>query len=671
MILDRVSENTSDGCEQESCMMSSPINLGYFYQSSPAASEPCSPSAPISPQSDSDSQCGAADAGCERAQSTGRSPRRTFQGVRVKNPVKELLNHFRNTRTGTNLSPSNSSEEQFCQIRNLLGGAKRSALEDLPDAPPYKQSLALASSYLLTPPQTPNSVENSDETHKIEPRNDVNPDVLQEIIKMLQNDTHQISLNTVQVSWANAAKNDHIFQEERKLDKNSYMQDLHHSQQSSEQSQYFQQFQVHSPPQVTGQHKVFQQFQGVDHSPTFQQFLACGQLQEFQHQQSAFDIQDFQEHPSPSQGFQNPPVGGQPVGSQPSSEFYVQGSSPLPASTQEEISPHASMYYPSATLVPQSQSNSSMNQTQGKSFFQWQLEQEEKKLSHLTQEQLLAKDSDGDTLLHIAVAQGRRALAYVLGKKMAAINMLDVKEHNGQSALQVAVAANQHLIVQDLVSLGAQVNTSDRWGRTPLHVIAEKGHVQVLVAIEKGLALNCQHLNLEVTNFDGMTALHCAVLAQNSVLHELQNKIHQQPLSVEVQELAVKNRSLLDTVKTFLQMGASIETRDRKSGRTPLHLAAEEANVELLRHFLEQPTSLNVVNAKAYNGNTALHVAAGMQDRVCQVNAVRLLMRKGADPSARNLENEQPVHLVPDGARGDEVKRILKGKAVQSRVPLF
>lgn len=59
---------------------------------------------------------------------------------------------------------------------------------------------------------------------------------------------------------------------------------------------------------------------------------------------------------------------------------------------------------------------------------------------------------------------------------------------------------------------------------------------------------------------------------------------------------------------------------------------------------------------QAYNGNTALHVAASLQHRVSQLDAVRLLMRKGADPSARNLENEQPVHLVPDGPVGVEVR---------------
>lgn len=49
-----------------------------------------------------------------------------------------------------------------------------------------------------------------------------------------------------------------------------------------------------------------------------------------------------------------------------------------------------------------------------------------------------------------------------------------------QSALQLSVAANQHLITQDLLCLGAQLNTTDSWGRSPFHVCAEKGHSQTL-----------------------------------------------------------------------------------------------------------------------------------------------------------------------------------------------
>ncbi|XP_059824525.1 NF-kappa-B inhibitor zeta [Hypanus sabinus] len=642
MILDRGTENSSDSCEGENWLGSSPINLGSFYQSSPTASEPRSPA---SPQSEASSSSVPSPESC----SGTKALKQPFQGVRVKNPVKDLLNYFRSTRSGTKLEShlpqSNSSEEQFSQIRDILNCRKRSALENLIDAPPYKQSAPPVSSYPLTPPQTPNS-ENSDGCHKTESRNDVNPDVLEAIINMLQNDAHEISLNTVQVNWA---KNNHAPQRDEKLHNNSYMQELSDCQLSPERCQEFQPYPVQSPPQISGQQEGLQPLQ----------VLASRLDQDFQQIPNDIRGLPFPVHLNPSMPneFSFFPVSHQIVGSPQPSECYMQACGSLQPNSQGDVLQPASLYYSS--------------QCQGKSFFEWQLEQEEKKLSHLTQEQLLSKDSDGDTLLHIAAAQGRRALAYVLGKKMAAVNMIDVKEHNGQSALQVAVAANQHLIVQDLITLGAQVNTSDRWGRTPLHVVAEKGHFQVLVAIEKGIIRNCQHLNLETTNFDGMTALHCAVLAQNRVVHELQNKIQQHPCSLETQELSMKSKNLLDTIKTLLQMGASIETRDRKSGRTPLHLAAEEANVDLLRYFLEQPTSLNVVNAKAYNGNTALHVAAGMQDRVSQVDAVRLLMRKGADPSARNLENEQPVHLVPDGLRGEEVKRILKGRAAQSRVPFF
>lgn len=233
----------------------------------------------------------------------------------------------------------------------------------------------------------------------------------------------------------------------------------------------------------------------------------------------------------------------------------------------------------------------------------------------------------------------------------------------------MAVAANQHLIVQDLVNLGAQVNTTDCWGRTPLHVCAEKGHSQVLQAIQKGAVRSNQFVDLEATNYDGLTPLHCAVVAHNAVVHELQR--NRQSHSPEVQDLLLRNKSLVDTIKCLIQMGAAVEAKDRKSGRTALHLAAEEANLELIRLFLELPSCLSFVNAKAYNGNTALHVAASLQYRVTQLDAVRLLMRKGADPSTRNLENEQPVHLVPDGPVGEQIRRILKGKSIQQRAPPY
>lgn len=81
---------------------------------------------------------------------------------------------------------------------------------------------------------------------------------------------------------------------------------------------------------------------------------------------------------------------------------------------------------------------------------------------------------------------------------MAEGGVLDLKERNGQvrsvpvlvfetsvnrvrvrvqTALQIAAATNNHLIVRDLLTHGANVNAHDLWGRSPLHVCAQKGHV--------------------------------------------------------------------------------------------------------------------------------------------------------------------------------------------------
>ncbi|KAJ8004021.1 hypothetical protein DPEC_G00154470 [Dallia pectoralis] len=299
------------------------------------------------------------------------------------------------------------------------------------------------------------------------------------------------------------------------------------------------------------------------------------------------------------------------------------------------------------------------------SFFQWQIQQEEEKLATFTPQMLTSQDDDGDTFLHIAVAQGRRAVAYVLARKMASIAMLDMKEHNGQTALQLSVAANQHLIVQDLLSLGAQINTADRWGRSPLHVCAEKGLNLTLQTIRRAVNDKGQKLDMDEFNYDGLTALHTAVLSHNAVLRDLSSITNLE--SPEATELMQRRKLLGECVNMLLLMGSSCATKDRKSGRTSLHMASEEANVELLRILLDQPDSLTTVNAKAFNGNSALHLVSAVHGRLAQVDAVKMLMRKGADPSAINLEKEQPSQLVPKGLHGDQVRRILKGKGHHAR----
>ncbi|XP_034030806.1 NF-kappa-B inhibitor zeta [Thalassophryne amazonica] len=335
---------------------------------------------------------------------------------------------------------------------------------------------------------------------------------------------------------------------------------------------------------------------------------------------------------------------------------------PTPASPTVTMSPENGHITPQYAQHPGVWGNVAQS-VGGMSLFQWQVHQEEKRVEGVPPELFSMQDADGDTYLHIAVAQGRRALSYVLAGEMAKSGTLDVKDYNGQTALQVAVAANQRLIIQDLLTLGAEINTRDRWGRSPLHVCAEKGHFHCLQSIWMTMRQSGQQIDIEMFNYDGFTPLHTAILSHNVIVKELRSL--DDPSSCMAVKLLQKKQTYSECVKMLLHMGASSGTRDLKCGRTSLHFASEEANLELLQLFLDQPSSLCILNDKTFSGNTALHLVCALRNHEHQVEAVELLVRRGADPMARNLERELPCHLVPPGLTGKKVQKILKGKCLQ------
>ncbi|KAF6722225.1 NF-kappa-B inhibitor zeta [Oryzias melastigma] len=289
-------------------------------------------------------------------------------------------------------------------------------------------------------------------------------------------------------------------------------------------------------------------------------------------------------------------------------------------------------------------------------LFHWQIQQEAKRLEMMPPELVNRQDPDGDTYLHLAVAQGRRALSYVLAAKMAELGTLEIKEHNGQTALQVAAVSNQHLILQDLLTHGAQINTMDMWWRSPLHVCAERGYYQCLQGIHKVLKESGQTFDIEKINYDGLTPLHLAVLSHNAAVKQMRQL--ENPCEFRIRELERKKNSCMESIRTLMLMGASILTKEMKSGRNCLHMACEEANMDLLYLFLCQRSYRSFINIRTYSGNTALHIACSLPNTKHQVEAVKLLMRKGADPRARNFENDFPSQLMQDGTVSEKARNL-------------
>ncbi|XP_068426861.1 NF-kappa-B inhibitor delta [Clinocottus analis] len=269
------------------------------------------------------------------------------------------------------------------------------------------------------------------------------------------------------------------------------------------------------------------------------------------------------------------------------------------------------------------------------------------------------QDEDGDTILHIYTAKGLRECAFAAAERLREIGSLDAKEHKGKTALLVAVTANQPEIVRDLLSLGADINAWDVNGQTALHLAAHYGLPGVLRAILSSRPA----VNLEARNFEGMTPLHCAAISHSVTTKALSNS----GLMMDV-GLQSKAAEKLSCVQMLLTAGAFLHSQEIKSNKTVLHLAVKEGNIDLVTYLLKipLPNIKDFVNLKAH-GHTALHMAAGLHGNPHQEEILQLLLRRGADPSIRNLENDQPAHLLQSGLQGEQLKLMLKKRSASSR----
>eukprot|EP00062_Callorhinchus_milii_P021231 gi/632977746/ref/XP_007905517.1/ PREDICTED: POU domain class 2-associating factor 1 [Callorhinchus milii] len=284
-----------------------------------------------------------------------------------------------------------------------------------------------------------------------------------------------------------------------------------------------------------------------------------------------------------------------------------------------------------------------------------ELEAARRTIGNMPIEKLLQQDEDNDTILHIYAAKGMREHAYAAAERMRELRRLDTKEHRGKTPLLVAVAANQPLIVRDLIRFGADLNSVNDRGQHLLHLAATYGYLTILQIVGATGGL----VNVEARDFEGFTPLHCAINSHNTVYREL---CHSPALLPQRRsELQYKAGQLQACIRLLIEMGALVTSQDLKSNKTAIHLSVLEGDLVLLRYFLDLATAISPesINMKAH-GNTALHMAAGLRNEPNQEGIIQLLLSYGADPSVRNLENEQPIHLVHQGEQGNRIRQLLR-----------
>ncbi|KAL6208514.1 hypothetical protein ACLB2K_019463 [Fragaria x ananassa] len=197
-------------------------------------------------------------------------------------------------------------------------------------------------------------------------------------------------------------------------------------------------------------------------------------------------------------------------------------------------------------------------------------------------------------------------------------------DSDGRTPIHVA-AANGHVeMLKFLVSAGGYGEVWDRKGCTPLHCAAEKGHLEPTKFL-----LECSDVKYVVTK-NGKTAFDLA--AENGHLSLLGH--------LRFDDVLLRAARLDDVhgLKSCLAEGAEVNVRDQ-NGWTPLHRAAFKGRIECVKVLLNHGAQLDVVDNAGY---TPLHCAV----EAGHVQVALLLVAHGARANVKSLEGMvSPVSL--------------------------
>ena len=218
------------------------------------------------------------------------------------------------------------------------------------------------------------------------------------------------------------------------------------------------------------------------------------------------------------------------------------------------------------------------------------------------------------------------------------------------------------IIIELLTKYKCDTNCKDTYGCTPLHYASRNNHLEAVRYF-----INEQHCDPMTRDAYGDTPLHYA--CNNRHTHIVQyllstckvdplatNKIGKTPMhSLPLLHLAAANgwMDIVIDLITKYKCDIYLNCMDyREHSRTPLHYAASNNHLEVVKYFLNEQHCDPMTRDN--DGNTPLHLACDNR----QIQIVQYLLSTGkVDPMAKNKQGKTPVdYAIKQNNRYDLLK---------------
>ncbi|MHC4867755.1 MAG: ankyrin repeat domain-containing protein [Planctomycetota bacterium] len=297
----------------------------------------------------------------------------------------------------------------------------------------------------------------------------------------------------------------------------------------------------------------------------------------------------------------------------------------------------------------------------GDTVLHWAVRQHSPKVLNLLIEHgadVNAKDARGNTALDLAIRIGNEEIIRLLERKGAK------KTRSGEPEVTSPVISEKELFekVKRIASEGGDLNAPLSVGAPPLHIAAMYGYRDVIeFMLKHGTSVNAKASN-------SMTALHVAAMYRQVEAGKLligggaNVNAASEPRGQTPLHLALA-RSQLELARVLVSHGAEVHAKTQQ-GLSPLHIAvtAQENAVELAALLIEAGADMNVPGPLA--GGTPLHTAVPRQS----APLLRLLLTKGADPSARDDTGGTPLHHAARLGYGDMLELLIEAGSVVNAI---